>query len=92
MAAVSTRSSRQSRRSRPVDGVRSRTNTHSPWLRDDLRDLRANPPRYSKVAKDLRIYDTDGHGHVVCGLYRRRLDEGRIWTSGDYARHSPKCP
>ena len=55
-------------------------------------DLRAKPPNYAKAAKDLKLYDTDGHGHVVCGLYRRRIDEGQMFTSGDYTRQSPKCP
>lgn len=53
--------------------------------------LRAAPPRYSSVPADLMRYVVAG-GRRLCGLYRRRASEARLWNTGSYARLSPACP
>ena len=55
-------------------------------------DLTASPPRYSSVGSDMMIYDTNGHGTVLCGTWVRLNDENQMWTSGDYTRSYPNPP
>jgi GH24 family phage-related lysozyme (muramidase) len=54
-------------------------------------DLLATPPRYRSVPKDL-LSLVNGHGVKLCGLYRRRVDNGRTFVSGTYARTYATCP
>jgi lysozyme len=53
--------------------------------------LRATPPHYSSVAQDLMRY-VFASGRKLCGLYRRRVSEVDLWSTGSYARLSPACP
>lgn len=53
--------------------------------------LRASPPRYSAVPRDLMRY-VRASGERLCGLYRRRMSEVNLWSTGSYARLSPACP
>lgn len=53
--------------------------------------LRATPPDYASVPRDLMLYVKAG-GRRLCGLYRRRASEVRLWSTGAYARLSPACP
>lgn len=53
--------------------------------------LRASPPQYSSVPQDLMRY-VKASGRRLCGLYRRRASEVRLWTAGSYARLWPACP
>jgi lysozyme len=53
--------------------------------------LRASPPQYSAVPQDLMRYVL-ASGKKLCGLYRRRLSEVNLWSTGSYARLRPACP
>jgi lysozyme len=53
--------------------------------------LRATPPDYASVPRDLMLYVRAG-GSRLCGLYRRRASEVHLWDAGSYARLSPACP
>jgi len=53
--------------------------------------LRVSPPQYSAVPQDLMNY-VSADGKKLCGLYRRRISEGNLWSTGSYARLSPACP
>ena len=53
--------------------------------------LRATPPHYSSVPQDLMRY-VFASGRKLCGLYRRRVSEVDLWSTGSYARLSPACP
>lgn len=53
--------------------------------------LRARPPQYSAVPQDLLRYVL-ASGRKLCGLYRRRMSEVNLWSTGSYARLSPACP
>jgi GH24 family phage-related lysozyme (muramidase) len=52
------------------------------------RDLTASPPRYSDVPGDYMKWTAD----KLCGIYRRRLDEGNLFGKGSYAPTSAACP
>ncbi len=53
--------------------------------------LRATPPHYASVPRDLMRY-VYASGRKLCGLYRRRVSEVSLWSTGSYARLSPACP
>jgi GH24 family phage-related lysozyme (muramidase) len=53
--------------------------------------LRARPPRYASVPVGLMRY-VNAAGRRLCGLYRRRASEVRLWTAGSYVRLWPACP
>jgi GH24 family phage-related lysozyme (muramidase) len=53
--------------------------------------LRASPPQYSAVPRDLMLY-VIASGKKLCSLYRRRASEVSMWSTGSYARLSPTCP
>ena len=55
------------------------------------KDLLARPPRYGQVPAHLRLWVYAG-GEVLCGLYRRRISEGRLFSSGSYAVSTAPCP
>ena len=52
------------------------------------RDLAASPPRYANVKGDYMLWTAD----KLCGLYRRRIDEGNLFANGSYALTSAACP
>jgi GH24 family phage-related lysozyme (muramidase) len=61
-------------------------------LRSSVRSaLRASPPDYASVPAGLMRY-VKAAGTRVCGLYRRRVSEVHLWSTGSYARLSPACP
>ncbi len=55
------------------------------------RDLRARPPLYAAVPEHLTLWVYSG-GQFLCGLYRRRVDEGHLFRTGSYALSTPPCP
>ena len=55
------------------------------------RDLSAAPPDYSAVPADMRKFVKSG-GAFLCGLYKRRVNEGHLFETGSYAIASPACP
>ncbi len=55
------------------------------------RDLLARPPRYDLVPGHLRLWVYSG-GQVLCGLHRRRISEGRLFSTGSYALSTAPCP
>jgi GH24 family phage-related lysozyme (muramidase) len=54
-------------------------------------DLAAQPPNYGAVPTDMRKWVYAG-GRPSCGLYRRRVNEGHLFSTGSYAISSPACP
>ena len=54
------------------------------------RDLRAVPPDYAAVPADMKKWVYSG-GQYLCGLYRRRVNEGNLFRTGSYAMTSPAC-
>lgn len=54
-------------------------------------DLVATPPNYGAVPDHMLLWDKAG-GQVLCGLYRRRVNEGHLFSTGSYAISSPPCP
>ncbi len=54
-------------------------------------DLVASPPNYSAVPNHMLSIVYAG-GQKLCGLYRRRIDEGNMFRSAVYARTYPTCP
>jgi GH24 family phage-related lysozyme (muramidase) len=55
------------------------------------RDLTAAPPNYSAVPTDMRRWATINH-RFACGLYKRRVNEGHLFSTGSYTVTSPPCP
>lgn len=55
------------------------------------KDLLAVPPRWGQVPGHMRLWVYSG-GQYLCGLYRRRVNEGHLFSSGSYAISSPSCP
>ncbi len=55
------------------------------------RDLRARPPLYGAVPEHLKLWVYSG-GQILCGLYRRRVNEGHLFRTGSYALSTPACP
>jgi GH24 family phage-related lysozyme (muramidase) len=55
------------------------------------RDLSADPPDYSAVPADMRKFVKSG-GVFLCGLYKRRVNEGHLFETGSYTITSPACP
>ena len=55
------------------------------------RDLTARPPQYAAVPAHLKLWVYSG-GQFLCGLYRRRVNEGHLFTTGSYAVSTPACP
>ena len=53
--------------------------------------LRATPPQYASVPQDLMRYVLASR-RKLCGLYRRRVSEVNLWSTGSYTRLSPACP
>ena len=53
--------------------------------------LRASPPQYSAIPPDLMAY-VNSNNQKLCGLYRRRVSDGNLWSTGSYVRLSPACP
>lgn len=56
-----------------------------------LRDLRSRPPLYGAVPDHLTLWVYSG-GQFLCGLYRRRVNEGHLFRTGSYALSTPACP
>ena len=54
-------------------------------------DLTARPARYGQVPRHLKKY-VFADGQFLCGLYRRRLSEGKLFSNGSYAIRTPPCP
>lgn len=54
-------------------------------------DLTATPPNYDAVPDDFFSFVSDNDVDL-CGLYRRRVDEGKIFTDGTYERTWVACP
>jgi len=54
-------------------------------------DLVASPPRYGSVPGHMLNWVSAG-GQKLCGLYKRRVNEGELFASGDYTIGSPSCP
>jgi GH24 family phage-related lysozyme (muramidase)/peptidoglycan hydrolase-like protein with peptidoglycan-binding domain len=58
--------------------------------------LSASPPRYRNVPDDLKDYvyaeNKDGQKEKLCGLYVRRVREGRLFDDGKYNTDRPDCP
>ena len=55
------------------------------------KDLLARPPRFGQVPAHMRLWVYAG-GEVLCGLHRRRISEGRLFSSGSYAISTAPCP
>jgi lysozyme len=55
------------------------------------RDLLATPVRYRAVPKHLKLWVYSG-GQFLCGLYRRRVNEGHLFSTGSYRISTPDCP
>lgn len=55
------------------------------------KDLLATPPRWGQVPGHLKLWVYSG-GQYLCGLYRRRVNEGHLFTTGSYAVSYPDCP
>ncbi|MCL9758684.1 lysozyme [Frankia sp. AiPa1] len=53
--------------------------------------LLATPPRYGDVPAALMAYVYSGQTRL-CGLYRRRIGDGTVWSNGSYLRNSATCP
>ena len=53
--------------------------------------LSASPPRYGAVPGELLKW-VYAKGHKYCGLYRRRTNEGHLFSTGQYATSVPSCP
>ena len=34
----------------------------------------------------------NSNNQKLCGLYRRRVSDGNLWSTGSYVRLSPACP
>lgn len=54
-------------------------------------DLTASPPQYSFVPGHFYSFVKSG-GVKSCGMWRRRTDEGEIFTRAEYLREYPSCP
>lgn len=54
-------------------------------------DLTATPPIYDAVPDNFFSFVSDDNVNL-CGLYRRRVDEGKIFTDGAYERTYVDCP
>jgi GH24 family phage-related lysozyme (muramidase) len=52
-------------------------------------DLKAG--NYKIIPEHLKQYVSDGK-RKLCGLYSRRVSEGNLFSTGSYARLTPKCP
>ena len=55
------------------------------------RDLSAQPPNYGAVPNDLLLWVRAGSS-PSCGLHRRRVNEGRLFSTGSYTIVYPACP
>jgi GH24 family phage-related lysozyme (muramidase) len=55
------------------------------------RDLSAQPPNYGAVPNDMLLWVRAGSS-PSCGLHRRRVNEGRLFSTGFYTIVYPACP
>jgi GH24 family phage-related lysozyme (muramidase) len=55
------------------------------------KDLAAQSPNYGAVPADMAKWVYAG-GRPSCGLYRRRVNEGHLFSTGSYTISSPACP
>ena len=55
------------------------------------KDLLAHPPKYGAVPKHLKLW-VYSNGQFLCGLYRRRVNEGHLFSTGSYKISTPTCP
>lgn len=55
------------------------------------RDLVSRPPLYGAVPDHLKLWVYSG-GQFLCGLYRRRVNEGHLFRTGLYGISTPACP
>lgn len=53
-------------------------------------DLLASPPAYGSVPTHLLNWIYAG-GKPLCGLYKRRVNEGELFAKGDYSIGEPAC-
>lgn len=54
--------------------------------------LSATPPRYTSVPTELKKW-VHSNGIPLCGLYKRRVNEGRVFTTGSYTLSTTiTCP
>jgi GH24 family phage-related lysozyme (muramidase)/peptidoglycan hydrolase-like protein with peptidoglycan-binding domain len=60
----------------------------------NLHDALLNGPAGWEEVPDLMLRFVNAGGHLSCGLYQRRIEEGRIWASADYASEATDedCP
>jgi GH24 family phage-related lysozyme (muramidase) len=54
-------------------------------------DLVATPPQYGFVPGHMLNWVSAG-GQKLCGLYKRRVNEGELFAHGDYVVNSASCP
>lgn len=55
------------------------------------KDLLAVPPKWGQVPGHMELWVYSG-GQYLCGLHRRRVNEGHLFSSGSYAISDPPCP
>jgi GH24 family phage-related lysozyme (muramidase) len=55
------------------------------------KDLVAKPPKYGSVPGHMKLW-VKSNGTVLCGLYKRRVNEGRLFSTGSYTLTTPACP
>jgi len=55
------------------------------------RDLLAEPTDYAAVPGDMKKW-VYADGQFLCGLYKRRVNEGNLFRTGSYAIRSVDCP
>lgn len=51
-------------------------------------DLAAAPPRYGSAPADFALWN----GDRLCGIYRRRIDEGNLFSKSSYSLSTASCP
>jgi GH24 family phage-related lysozyme (muramidase) len=54
-------------------------------------DLVASPVQYGSVPEHMLNWVSAG-GTPLCGLYKRRVNEGEMFARGDYTIGTPACP